>query len=289
VFLLSRALRLQQPISTAQWVDLAQTQSTFMASALNFSAVAESLINGELAKAAERIVLEERLLALSTRADRQTLLCIARVLLERYPPSWILNAVSDGMVSSEYIPSIDLDAMEWIGDELTELLISVAQTEISTHDDALRKRLGNIGELVLMLSKNHQGEMTTHVSKISDHFGYDIESIKKNIIERIEVKAALPHTNSKFYISKNECEKARLYGDEWRLVQLTFDVSVLWKKTIVKRDILCARMLSSSAICCSTDFDTENFRWLSSAEVWPLSSDWIDYPLPLPEDLEISI
>jgi hypothetical protein len=235
------------------------------------------------------IVLEDRLLALSSRADRQTLLCIARVLLERYPPSWILNAVLNGEVASEYIPSTDLDALEWIGDELAELLIAVAQTKMSTRDDALRKRLGNAGELVLLLSKKYQGEATIHVSKISDHFGYDIESTKKNIIERIEVKAALPHTNSKFYISKNECEKARLYGDGWRLVQLTFDASVLWKKNIARSDILNVRMLSSETVRRLTDFDTENFRWLSSAEVWPPSSDWIDYLLPLPEDLEIDI
>ncbi|MDB5991261.1 MAG: hypothetical protein JWQ10_2664 [Herbaspirillum sp.] len=262
-----------------------------MATALDLSAVVTVLLDGGLIKINEGVILESRLQVLSERADRQTLLCIARVLLDCFPPSWIMNVVSNRGVALEYIPSTDLDALEWIGDDLAELLIAVAQPKMSLRDNELRKRLGDAGEYVLIESKKYQGEKVIHVAKISDSFGYDVESCKGSgaTVERIEIKAALPNTADRFYISKNECEKASSYGDAWKLVQVTFDASILWKRNIMKKDILDVRMLSSKAVVKLTDFDTDSFRWLDSAEIFPPLLDWSGYELPLPENLEINI
>lgn len=291
VFLLSRTLRLQKQNSLHAWLSTARSQVTLMASALDLERVAKDLLHSGLAEIADEVLIDNRLFELSYHADHETFVNIARILFETYPPNWLLSAVSNNRVAFEYIPSTDLESLDWIGDQLEELISGNALPKIFQQDDELRRRLGSIGEQVVIASKRHVGAHVVHVAKISDSFGYDVESrvIDQAAIERIEVKAALESTNHRFFISKNECEKARFYSNQWQLVQITFAASVLWKKEIFREDVLISRHLSSAKVTNLTNLDSESFRWLISAEVTPSVDDWNEYFLPLPENFSISI
>lgn len=262
-----------------------------MTGALNFRAVANSLLDAKLAKITEQIELEEKLMVFAESADHHSLMGIARILFEYFPPPWILNSIANNEIAIEYIPSSDLSALAWMGEDLTDLLRSIAQRKIFVQDEKLRKRLGDIGELVLIASNKFQGKTTFHVAQISDSYGYDIEVIEHsgNVLERIEVKASLPHTNGRIFISKNECEKARFYGNEWNLVQITFDASVPWKTDITRKDVVSTRGLSNADVLSLTSVDTSSFRWLISAEIKPTLANWNDYSMPLPENLLIQV
>lgn len=289
VFLLSRALRLQKQTSFSSWLNTAKSQTTFMASALDLEHVANEMLSAGLVTTEKEILIDSRLLKLSHYADHETFVCIARILFETYPPNWLLSSVTNGEATFEYIPSRDMDSLEWIGNQLTGLISEIAIPKIFQKEEELRKKLGNLGEEVVAASKRHLGAKVIHVAKISDSFGYDLESHEKNrdIFERIEVKAAVENTNHRFFISKNESEKARVYSDQWQLVQITFATSALWKTKILKEDILLSRKLSSAKVIALTDVDSIKFRWLISAEIIPSIDDWTEYLLPLPENFSI--
>jgi len=65
---------------------------------------------------------QKRLNALSERADRPTLVAIARLLLSHAPPAWLAIALDQTGVKREYIPSRDLERLSWLGAELDRLL-----------------------------------------------------------------------------------------------------------------------------------------------------------------------
>ena len=153
VFLLSRAFRLAKPDSISDWVRNARDQSTFLAGALDLEFIVESLIRIGLAKQdGTGFLLEKALVKLAHKADFVTLSSIAHILLDRSPPNWIVDAVRFDGVALEYIPTQDLDALMWLGGDLTELLIAVGQTKLTRHEDEIRKLLGDAGERVVLSS-----------------------------------------------------------------------------------------------------------------------------------------
>lgn len=262
-----------------------------MAGALDLERVAATLVDGDLVSVDGSIAARKQMRGLAWRADRRTLLHIARVLLETFPPSWIGNVVSKDGIAWEYIPAVDSDALEWIGEDLLALLTDVATKKLFLRDDEFRQKLGRVGELILAESKRRQGEQVIHVAEISDSFGYDLECYPSsaNILERIEVKTALTHTNETFHITRNEREKARVYGEEWKLVQIVLSAQVAWKETISRNDIVQIRSLTAAAVVELTARDTSNFRWEESATVSPPSPMWTHYPVLLYDNLEFNL
>ncbi|WP_281662837.1 DUF3883 domain-containing protein [Paraburkholderia fungorum] len=262
-----------------------------MAGALDLERVAATLADGDLVSVDGCISVQKQMRGLAWRADRRTLLHIARVLLETFPPSWIGNVVSKDGVAWEYIPAVDSDALEWIGEDLLDLLTDVATKRVLSRDEEFRQKLGRLGERILAECKRRQGERVIHVAEISDSFGYDLECYPSspNILERIEVKTALTHTNETFHITRNEREKARLYGEEWKLVQIVLSAQAAWKETISSNDVVLIRSLTAAAIVELTARDTPHFRWEESAMISPPTSMWTRYPVFLNDKSEFNL
>jgi hypothetical protein len=226
-----------------------------------------------LASAQDKIVIRKDFDGLSEQADRPTLLAIARVLFRSSPPSWLRFVVRDEHVAREYIPTEDLESLSWMEPELDQVLLDVHNVD-AAHDDGLLKAMGTVAELFVMAALERAGARPLHVSKLSDTYGYDIESAGKTI-ERIEVKAASQSTQTKFHISRNEFEKSSRYGHEWKLVQVIFSSKAFVSDRLDSSHIDSVRDLRHGVLQELVPADTKDFKWTKSAQISTTPEAWI--------------
>jgi hypothetical protein len=280
VFLLIRAAHLSaRPLGFAEWVDRARRQSTFMATALDLDDVAQRLVDARLVDLTEPLTISQRLSGLWQTADSGTFLAIARALLEACPPHWLDMVVSPAGVHLEYVPSQDLAAMEWLGAELGDLLAIAGAERLKARENEFALRIGAAAELIVLDAKAREGGSVTHVSKIGDFFGYDIEHRIGGNICRLEVKGAVESSSKGFFITRNEVMKARRYGDEWVLVQVVFGSGVALKEKITASDVCRVRSISAEQLSSLIPDDTQHFSWVDSARVTPPGDYWSGYEL----------
>jgi hypothetical protein len=268
VFHLANALRFGSQPDFASWVAAARARVAYLAAALDHEARARYLVENHLVSAAPEIIATERLLAISARADRATKLAIAAIILEQTPPPWLKVAVVGRSVHFEIIPSADLEALSWIGDDLEQLLIDAAGSDLPTQD-ITRLGVGRAAELVVLGALAARGEHPLHVSEISDGYGYDIESTENGRTRRLEVKGCTGSTSASFHLSRNEFEKSRVFGPEWVVVQVSFADAVLISEEVRPWHVLGIRELSSADVMEMVPPDPEEFRWETSALLTP--------------------
>jgi hypothetical protein len=281
VFLLSRAATLKPRSTIEEWINAAQSASSIVAASLNLKQPAEILLLSDLAHHREQVIVSQDLANLCTVADRATLTGIARVLLLRFPPPWLRIAVRDGSVSYDYVPAADLDELQWLDADLTDILIDVYRKIEDVRNDQIRKWFGETAELIVVAALKLAGRSPVHVSRISDVFGYDIECQSPH--ERIEVKAASENTKGRFHLSRNEFEKSKLHGPQWKLLQVVFRTETLVLPTIRSTEVMELLELPSVAIGQVIPPDTPSFKWGESAEVSPPSQSWLISNLHLDE------
>jgi hypothetical protein len=266
VFLLNHTLHLRPRVNVDDWVTASRSKATFMAQSADLRRTAEALIGIGLVSVGPTLTPKKRLSALSERADRPTLVAIARLLLSHAPPAWLAIALDHAGVRREYIPSRDLEGLSWLGDELDRLLLDAYEFVTAEERVAFRKKFGNAAELLVLAAKTLQGAQPIHVAAFSDVYGYDIEC-RLPTTERIEVKAASENTRHRFHLSRNEYDKSRFFGAEWRLVQVVFSTRAFIAERITAYDIAEVLELDSAALSALVPPDTESFRWAESAEI----------------------
>lgn len=292
IFLMGRVLLLRSISSIDDWTDAARRQTSYIAAASDLRAVAETMIAIGLVVPAELFQPDARLLPLLSRqADRDTLVVIARVLLDCFAPPWIVNVAAGDALATEYIPEGDREALEWLEPDLAPFLIDIGREKAAERSADFRKRLGNAGEQIVVTSKQLEGARVTHVARISDAYGYDIEatSASGKIRERIEVKATLGDRSHRIHITRNERDKAKLYGEQWKLVLVMFEPTAFFKGRARRDDILAVKTLPNSELLAVTDCDTKCFRWEVSAELCVPVSSWLPYPLHRPSDFYMTL
>jgi hypothetical protein len=273
IFLLAYTARLSPRKNLDDWVGAARAQSSYLASAVDLKGPAQAMIGLSLAMCTDSIALSPKLHALTTTADRATMLAIARLLLCTAPPVWLRFAVSDVGVVREYIPSDDLQALDWLEPDLNELLLDAYKDVNAAGQDALKKSVGDAAELFLMSTFVYAGLGPRHVARWSDAYGYDIE-IPTEPLDRIEVKAASPKTSGRFFITRNEYEKSKLHGSEWRLLQVVFSNAAFVAEQIDASHVEAIYELSAEMLSQVVPKDTKGFVWKESAELMPESSAW---------------
>ncbi len=207
VFLLACATRSKSLPSIDAWVAAARRSPTYMARALGIRAAADALVAMELAGVEAGCVrLDERIVNAGEEASTQTFAHIARIILDVSPPPWIHAAVVDGTVRAEFIPTATEEALDWLSD-LRDPLLFAAKNENDQGED-FRDWLGSLGESLVAESERRSGRRVIQVSRISDYFGYDIQSDGSGGRRCIEVKTTLETAADRFFISKNEVSKA---------------------------------------------------------------------------------
>ena len=117
------------------------------------------------------------------------MVAIASMVVGLAPPVWLPFVVIDGQVHFELIPSADLEALEWLRRELEHILLACARSVPSPDTTALG--IGRAAELAALTALTASGALVTHVSAVSDRFGYDIESTSGDVLRRWEVKGLI--------------------------------------------------------------------------------------------------
>ena len=288
-FLLAYSARLKPPDTRETWIRTALERATIMAAATDIPGTAEILLAADLAWVEHSVVVDRRLLRVSERADYRSLAAIARLLLSRFPPSWIVSAVVDGEFLPEYVPDDDLQRLSWLGPDLAPIVLSVHDAITSAADDDLRKQIGNAGELAVISALERIGVAPNHVALVSDAYGYDIEHGSSQDLHRLEVKACVERTADRVIVTRNECEKAALYSSSWRLVQVCFASGVVVNGCATCADVLGIRELSAESLLSLAPAATNTFRWLNSAEFRPPQELWSESDLRVAADFRVEM
>lgn len=275
MFLLCHCARLGVRRNRSDWAEAARARPTFMAGALDFDQIAQNMLELGLAISnPDQIIVEPALAELSKQADKTTLIAIARILLVRNPPFWLKLVVRAQQVFRQYIPQDDLEDLLWIDPDLDQFLLSVSWLSGERkNDDAFSARLGEAAELFVFAALKKSGLAPIHVAKFSDAYGYDIE-YRAGHIGRIEVKAASRNTQGGFHISRNEFDKSKLHGKEWRLIQLTFTNHAFVDDQLDASHIESIHELTSGVLQELVPADTDAFRWTESAFITAPSDAW---------------
>lgn len=286
VFLLANAARHRSHQDVDAWTGAARGRSSFMAGAVDLDGCAQGILRLGLAKISDTLRLGQVLFALSVRADRPTLTAISALLLRLDPPPWLSMVVRGGIVFREYIPSDDLRDLEWLEPYLDQLLIEAAEGLAKDHLEPLREALGRAGELVVLAAAAEAGFFALHVADVSNAYGYDIE-IHTPSKQRLEVKSTTPASEGTFYLSRNEFNKCRQYGHEWRLVQVIFDSSVFTDDSISATHVLAISELFGRELLDFVPPDSATFRWAESAVIHPSIDSWHPSELQVPATLRL--
>ena len=287
IFLLVFSARVRKCADLDAWIDAAFDKPTHMAVSLDLSGSASLLLDSGLAKIDSFVTIKPSLAILGSKADLISLKGIARLLLMSRPPNWLRAAVAEGRIVPEFIPQADLEAIEWLGDELEDILVTAHQQVYGAIDEQLRKQLGDIGELAIMSALRRDGHDPRHVSLVSDHFGYDIELNEENDVLGLEVKAAVNATAVRAFISRNEFEVAKRMGNRWKLVQVTFSSRVIASGRATYEDVERMRELTSQSLIEMAPIEKQGFRWMDAAEIRPGDNEWKPCKLPVEKDFEV--
>lgn len=287
VFLLNHTIHLRPRTNVDDWVAATRDKPAFVAQSTNLRRTAEALIGFGLVSVGDILTPAKHLRPLCERADRATLIAIARLLLRFVPPPWLQIAVGPSGVRREYIPSRDLERLSWLGAELDGLLIEAHGFVTAEERTAFRKRFGNAAELVILAAKEREGAHPVHVAAFSDAYGYDIEC-RSPVIQRIEVKAASGNTRYHFHLTRNEYEKSRLFGTEWRLLQVVFSTRAFVAERLTAVEIEEVLELHEGALDALVPPDTNAFKWMESAEITTAADVWRRIDIELPHDFAIA-
>jgi hypothetical protein len=252
-----------------------------MASALAIESAAQMLLDEGLAIVNENGVrVDYRLVEAGDEANTETLATIASILLREKLPRWFWPAVRSGNIAPEFIPTQDEESLNWLDNLRDPILLDIAAKK--QREDTFRVWLGALGEKLVVDSERHQHRRVVHSSKISDAFGYDIETYYGQSISQIEVKTCLSSNTEHFFISKNEANKAQQLAATWKLVQVIFDPIVTTIDNVTIEHFVSARILSADQIFTLLPKDSETGLWIDSARITPRVELWSEWRIEPP-------
>lgn len=246
-----------------------------MAAAIDLTVVGRALFECNLANlTGGRITVVDELLGLGEAATDEALKTIASLFLKRNPPPWLYSSTVEEQFHAEFVPSGDLAAIEWLGDDLSPILYGAAE-ELG-QEDRFRSWLGSAGESLVVATERHDGAIVRHVSRISDHFGYDVESSSSSL-RRIEVKTSILSSEHRVFLTRNEANTAKRYPGEWCLVQVILTPGALTSAALTQDHVQELRRLSGTSLLKVLPQDTQHCRWRETVELKTAGLAWERY------------
>jgi hypothetical protein len=286
IFLLAYVARLAPRGDRETWLKAARDQSLFLAKAADFHWPVELMLRLGWARLEDPVWIDESISRLCATADRTTMMTIARRMLLRAPPAWLFAAASVDGLAREYIPADELADLQWIEPDLEGLLLEVASAVRANRQELRLKQIGDAAELYLMAALKRAGMGPTHAALWSDAIGYDIE-LPGPPLQRIEVKASSEGTRGRFRLTRNEFDKGKLYGIEWRVLQVVFANAAFIAPRVTAGHVLGVFELSADSIMRLAPADTDGFRWMESAQFEVPTDAWVAIPLAPDPDFSV--
>ena len=275
VFLLVHSARSGTRRSVEEWVGFARTMPTVMAAALDLASLSAALLDSGLATIKEgRIAMHPHLDALGDAATDEVLAQIAVILLRSTQPPWLPAAMVGGEFRPEFVPSVVLKALEWLGGDLESLLKEVRQ--VRGEDDQFLAWLGSVGESLVVALERQNGSTVRQVSLISDHFGYDVE-VAGPFRKLIEVKTTVLGRHHRFFLSRNEANRAAEYSGEWMIVRVVLKPEALVASVVKASHVELIHQLPASSIVATLPMDSVHCRWIDTVEVRAEGFAWMPY------------
>ena len=281
VFMLTRSAPTKEGYNFAEWIESIYDEPTIWGSMLDILGAAQFLIDNGLASEDKKgIAIDQSLYECGHAATEDTLIGIAKILLARSPPLWLNVVVGKGFFRPDLIPIEDANKLKWLDTHLASILSEISRQRLQ--NASYRQLLGKLGEAVVVESEKQKGSVVSHVALINDGFGYDVESQKDGFTLRLEVKASVPDTQYRVFLSKNESRVANDNIDEWYLVQIIMRSDVFLPNVRVdKSHIVSARQISARRVTQHLLKDTETCKWIKSVELSIPSNEWEEYELAL--------
>lgn len=284
VFLLVHSARSVARSSVEDWIGYARTMPTVMAAALDLDGLGNSLFRSGLVRMrGGRVWLHPELAQVGDAATEEVLMRIAGLLLRWERPPWSHAALAGGELSLEFIPSADLDALQWLGEDLEPLLVNLQGAP--QVDDGFKQWLGQVGESLVVAWERRSGAFVRHVSRISDCFGYDVESTA-HLRRRLEVKTSVVGSEHRVYLTRNEANKAKRHRSEWFLIQVVLKPEALTAPRLTRDHVEYVRQLAGSFVIEVLPVESVRCRWLEAVELNVDGLGWVPYlpSVPVPED-----
>jgi len=266
------------------WVAAARDRRTIAAHSFDLSRTADALVDWGFVRIESTVSVMPPLAHLGEVADYGTLKAIAVALLRRRPPAWLRAVVIDGAVRAELIPSDDLGALGWLGEDIEQVLAVVHAAVFGQEDGDFTSRLGLMGELAVLAALAHSGIRARHVSLISDAYGYDLECGGGDVVEGIEVKTAFPRTAERFHLSRNEFDISERMQRRWKIVQVVFSSRIVATGHATAADVESVKELSAFKVHEIAPRTEDNFRWTESAIFRPAKDMWTTSDLVIPDN-----
>ena len=283
-FLLAYSARIASSPNQEEWVKNTKSRTTIMANACNVDGAAKMLADSNLVNIGSGIKLDKKLDKVSHRADRNSLLSIASLMLERNPPNWIRSSVINGRLILDLIPINDLRQLKWMGADLEPIILDIKNKLSGCDDEDIREKIGYAGELAVMSALSIAGYKPHHISLISDIYGYDISYESNGVEYKVEVKSCVQSTKQHVFISRNEYNQACKYQNTWRLIQVVFSSSIIINRSVCANDVVQIRELPALEITKMAPKDNGEFEWTESAKFKPKESRWKKSGLGVNED-----
>ncbi|WP_369796538.1 DUF3883 domain-containing protein [Plantibacter sp. Leaf314] len=139
--------------------------------------------------------------------------------------------------------------------------------------ELLRLGLGRAAELVVLHMLRAGHSQPTHVSEVSDHYGYDIESSFPET-QQWEVKGCFTEAAGRFHISRNEFETCKLFRDSWKIVQVQFAGAAVTAPALTEAHVIGVRQAAAPDVIALAPAESPTFRWEQSAQMTLPASRW---------------
>ncbi len=283
IFLLAYSATSNTRTNKAGLLSAARRIPTFMSDALAMDAALEYLLELRLASIKDnRVILDKRLTFIDQDVSTATLARIAMIILHLDPPQWLPTVVLNGELHKELIPSYDEQSLAWLGGYLEPFLLETHKD--NKHLDAFKAWLGNIGEQIVLANEIERGHEASQVSLISDSFGFDIESFRNSKRLCLEVKTSLESRAERFFVSRNEVNKAGMLHGSWALVHIILSNQVATAEVITREHLQVSRMMPSKELMQLTPCDSSTGIWTESALIQPDEDAWSSWPISIPKD-----
>lgn len=253
-----------------------------MAEALDLDSVAADLLELELVQVqAGVITIDDRLRRAGTLANTETLARIARTVLSHERPPWLAVSVSGNTVQHEWLPLRVQRDLEWLGELLDPILVHVRDSQ--SREGVFRRWLGSAGESLIVAIERNRGRSVRHVAKLSDAFGFDVESCGPTDRKCIEVKTCLESGAERFFISRHEVDTSIRLGEQWLLIQVTLRAKASTDDSLDSSHVVDVQLLAGRKVWNLGPRDSPTGVWLDAARIRAASCLWSKWDFGIPE------